>query len=255
MLKVGDAAELERDVDNAGSVAGGPAILGDAVAAVSGDVDSFSLGEPVVGDVVEIVPQLEVAALGGLSALELQGSADPCPGDALVPGCLDEASFVEEELVAQLPQDTGRGVRADAGDRRSAPGTTSRRARPARMSVQDESVSHMADTDEAANDVEHAVIAHYRLTEADLGDPSQRETIRQAQSLLTEAIEQADVGEFDGNEYGGGKVALYAYGPNADALFAVMAPILHDLPFRPAHVVLRYGSVDDPSAAERRVDL
>ncbi|MFH9968319.1 hypothetical protein ACH4PR_44650 [Streptomyces mirabilis] len=50
-------------------------------------------------------------------------------------------------------------------------------------------------------------------------------------------------------------MVLYAYGPDADALFAVMAPILHDLPFRPAHVVLRYGSVDDPSASEHGIDL
>ncbi|MDX2929347.1 hypothetical protein PV411_33100 [Streptomyces sp. NRRL_B-16638] len=112
----------------------------------------------------------------------------------------------------------------------------------------------MADTDKAENDVEHAVIAHYRLADDGL-EPSQWEVVRQAQFLLNEAIEQADVGEFDGNEYGGGKVVLYAYGPDADALFAVMAPILNDLPFRPAHVVLRYGSVDDSSAAEHRVDL
>ncbi|MEJ8662204.1 hypothetical protein [Streptomyces sp. MS1.AVA.4] len=113
----------------------------------------------------------------------------------------------------------------------------------------------MADTDEAEPDVEHAVIARYRLADDGLGEPSQREVVRQAQALLTEAIEQAEVGEFDGNEYGGGEVVLYAYGPDADALFAVMAPVLHDLPFRPAHVLLRYGSVDDPSAAEHRVDL
>ncbi|MFD8693000.1 hypothetical protein [Streptomyces sp. NPDC059651] len=113
----------------------------------------------------------------------------------------------------------------------------------------------MAHTDEVENDVEHAVIAHYRLADDGLGEPSQRAVVRQSQSLLTEAIEQADVGEFDGNEYGGGEVVLFAYGPDADALFAVMAPILNDLPFRPAHVVLRYGSVDDPSAAEHRVEL
>ncbi|MER5773754.1 hypothetical protein ABT144_05560 [Streptomyces sp. NPDC002039] len=113
----------------------------------------------------------------------------------------------------------------------------------------------MADTDEAENDVEHAVIAHFRLADDGLGEPSQRDVVRRARSLLTEAIEQADVGEFDGNEYGGGEVVLYAYGPDADALFTVMAPILNDLPFRPAHVVLRYGSVDDPSAAEHRVEL
>ncbi|MEV6203326.1 hypothetical protein AB0M64_25635 [Streptomyces sp. NPDC051771] len=113
----------------------------------------------------------------------------------------------------------------------------------------------MADPDEAEDDVEHAVIAHCRLADDGLGEPGQREVVRRSQSLLSEAIEQAGVGEFDGNEYGGGEAVLYAYGPDADALFAVMAPILKDLPFRPVHVVLRYGSVDDPSAAEHRVDL
>ncbi|MFB7373898.1 hypothetical protein ACFC0D_29065 [Streptomyces sp. NPDC056222] len=112
----------------------------------------------------------------------------------------------------------------------------------------------MAETHEA-DDVEQAVITHYHLADEGLGNPSQREMIRRAQNLLSEAIEQAEVGEFDGNEYGGGEVIPYAYGPDADALFAVMAPILHDLPFRPAHVTLRYGSVDDLSATEHRVDL
>ncbi|MEU8483248.1 hypothetical protein [Streptomyces sp. NPDC048641] len=47
----------------------------------------------------------------------------------------------------------------------------------------------MADTDEAENDVEHAVITHYRLADDGLGEPSQREVVRQSQYLLTEAIE------------------------------------------------------------------
>ncbi|MEU9001551.1 hypothetical protein [Streptomyces sp. NPDC048551] len=113
----------------------------------------------------------------------------------------------------------------------------------------------MTDSDEAQTDVEHAVIARYRLGGDGFGEPGQREAVRRAKSLLTEAIEQAGAGEFDGNEFGGGEVVLYAYGPDADALFAVMAPILRDLPFRPAHVTLRHGPADDPSAAERRVDL
>ncbi|MFJ3633132.1 hypothetical protein [Streptomyces sp. NPDC090112] len=113
----------------------------------------------------------------------------------------------------------------------------------------------MADPDAAGNDVQHAVIAHYRLADSGLGEPSQRQAVRQSQHLLAEAIEQAGVGEFDGNEYGGGEVVLYAYGPDADALFAVMAPLLDDLPFRPAHVVLRHGSVDDPLAPEYRIVL
>ncbi|MEU9375949.1 hypothetical protein AB0D94_19480 [Streptomyces sp. NPDC048255] len=66
----------------------------------------------------------------------------------------------------------------------------------------------MADTDEAESDVEHAVIARYRLADGGLGEPSQRDVVHQARPLLTEAIAQAGVGEFDGNEYGGGEVVL-----------------------------------------------
>ncbi|MFI8364289.1 hypothetical protein ACIGD1_29530 [Streptomyces sp. NPDC085612] len=113
----------------------------------------------------------------------------------------------------------------------------------------------MAAPDAAGNDVQHAVIARYRLADSGLGEPSQRQVVRRSQRLLAEAIEQAGVGEFDGNEHGGGEVVLYAYGPDADALFAVMAPLLDDLPFRPADVVLRHGSVDDRLAPEHRIDL
>ncbi|MFJ5811086.1 hypothetical protein [Streptomyces sp. NPDC093093] len=69
----------------------------------------------------------------------------------------------------------------------------------ARMSVRDEIVSRMADTDEAENDVEHAVIAHYRLADDGPRRAKPAGVVRQSQSLLTEAIEQAGVGEFDGN--------------------------------------------------------
>ncbi len=102
---------------------------------------------------------------------------------------------------------------------------------------------------------EHAVITRYRLAGGGFGGPSERAAIREAQGRLTEAIERAGVGEFDGNEFGGGEAVLYAYGPDADALFVVMSPTLRDLPFRPAHVVLRYGSASDPSTVERQVDL
>ncbi|MEY2248010.1 hypothetical protein AB8A21_34620 [Streptomyces sp. BF23-18] len=113
----------------------------------------------------------------------------------------------------------------------------------------------MADTDDAVSDAEQAVIARYQLADDGFGEPHQRTTVRQAQERLSKAIDQAGVGEFDGNEFGGGQVALYAYGPDADALYGVMAPVLRELPFRPAHVILRYGSAADPSTPERRLPL
>ncbi|MFD8636533.1 ATP-binding protein [Streptomyces sp. NPDC059533] len=137
----------------------------------------------------------------------------------------------------------------------AAKSSDSQEGLPALLSVRDEIVSRMPGTDKAQSDVEHAVIARYQLGGAGFGEPGQRETVRQAKSQLTEAIEQAGAGGLDGHEFGGGEVVLFAYGPDADALFAVMAPILRDLPFRPAHVTLRRGPADDPSAAEHRVDL
>lgn len=79
--------------------------------------------------------------------------------------------------------------------------------------------------------------------------------VRRAEKHLITAIEQADVGELDGNEYGSGELTLYAYGPDAETLFAAMEPALRALSFRPAHVILRYGSASDPSATKQRVDL
>jgi hypothetical protein len=104
-------------------------------------------------------------------------------------------------------------------------------------------------------DIEQAVIARYRLTGDGFGSASDWAMVREAQGVLRDAIKAADVGELDGNEFGGGEVVLYAYGPDADALYAAMAPGLRHLPLRPAQVTLRYGSASDRGVAERQVDL
>jgi hypothetical protein len=72
---------------------------------------------------------------------------------------------------------------------------------------------------------------------------------------LIEAIEKAGVGEFDGNLMGPGEIVLYAYGPDADALFEVMGPILRAVPAQEAYAIKRYGTPDDPGAREVRVEL
>ncbi|MFD8380637.1 hypothetical protein ACFV2X_19150 [Streptomyces sp. NPDC059679] len=89
---------------------------------------------------------------------------------------------------------------------------------------------------------EEAVIARYRLSDDQYGSPAEREATFAAERAMTAAVEAAEVGEVDGNEFGGGEVVLYAYGADAAALFKVMEPTLRGLPFRPAHVVLRQGS-------------
>ncbi|MCX4907397.1 hypothetical protein [Streptomyces sp. NBC_00878] len=98
-------------------------------------------------------------------------------------------------------------------------------------------------------DEEHAVIAHFRLARDGFGDVDQRKRIYDAEQVMEAATRAANVGEVDGNEFGGGEAVVYAYGPDADALFKVLEPTLRSLPFRPAHVLLRRGD------NETRVDL
>ncbi|MGP4085112.1 hypothetical protein [Streptomyces sp. KR55] len=118
------------------------------------------------------------------------------------------------------------------------------------MSEPDESVSGMETPIAPDNrDEEHAVIGHFRLAAGGFGDAGQRERVYEAEEVMAAAVEEAGVGEVDGNEFGEGEAVLYAYGPDADALFKVMESTLRSLPFRPAHVVLRRGDI------ESRVDL
>jgi hypothetical protein len=102
---------------------------------------------------------------------------------------------------------------------------------------------------------EHAVLVTYRLSGEDFGSVQEWEEVRQLERRLAAAIDEAGVGEFDGNEFGGGRVVLFAYGPNAAALFAAIERLLRDFPARPASVVLRFGEAADPTAREVRVDL
>ena len=107
----------------------------------------------------------------------------------------------------------------------------------------------------APKPVEHAVITHFTLSGDEFGEADEREAIFRLEDALIEAINGAGVGEFDGNEFGGGEAVLYAYGPNAEELFAVMEPHLRGFEARPAWCILRYGEAMDPDAVERRVDL
>jgi hypothetical protein len=102
---------------------------------------------------------------------------------------------------------------------------------------------------------EHAVIVTYTLSGDSFGESQERDSVRALEKRLTTAIESAGVGELDGNEFGGGNAVLYAYGPDASRLFAVMEADLRAFSARPAHAVLRYGDATDPAATEQRIDL
>jgi hypothetical protein len=103
--------------------------------------------------------------------------------------------------------------------------------------------------------IDQAVIVHYDLSDDEYGQSKEREAVFRLEDRLESLIETHQVGEFDGNEFGGGEAVLYSYGPDADRLFAVIEQELRSFTARPAYATLRYGDVADPSTTERRVDL
>jgi hypothetical protein len=102
---------------------------------------------------------------------------------------------------------------------------------------------------------EHTVIARYQLTSGPNGTSTDIHSLATLEDRLVQAIREARAGEFDGNEFGTGEVTLFAYGPDADRLFAAMEPILRSFPARPAQVLLRYGALEDNQAPSVLVDL
>lgn len=103
--------------------------------------------------------------------------------------------------------------------------------------------------------VEQAVIVHYKLSDDEFGLAEEREALHQLEDSLESQISRRRAGEVDGHEFGNGEAVLYCYGPDADALFALIEHELRSMKARPAYVILRYGEASDPDARERRVDL
>jgi len=75
---------------------------------------------------------------------------------------------------------------------------------------------------------------------------------------LDRGVSASGAGEYDGNEIAvdGSEAIFYAYGPDADALWKVMKPIVEAAPPKfGSYATLRYGGVDNRSARQVRVRL
>ena len=89
--------------------------------------------------------------------------------------------------------------------------------------------------------LDHCVKLCFPFTDGDL------KRVHDLEDALTEAIDAANAGEFDGNDVGEGECILYAYGPDADALFAAIQPVVaaHRELLSGGYAVLRYGPPED----------
>jgi hypothetical protein len=98
------------------------------------------------------------------------------------------------------------------------------------------------DGDDGAPASEQDVVVHLRLGNRSLGTAAERAGLGLLAEQLATAVEDAGAGEYDGDEYGGGECLLFFAGPDAEALYAVLQPLLRAHPLgRGATVQLQSG--------------
>lgn len=100
----------------------------------------------------------------------------------------------------------------------------------------------------------HAVLVHLELSQPQFGTESEREAIFALEDEIIAAL--GDLGEFDGNDFGGGECVLYMYGENADDVLKAILPVLKASPLsRNGYVIKRYGEADDRMAGQVNIQL
>lgn len=100
---------------------------------------------------------------------------------------------------------------------------------------------------DASRGLKQAVIIHFNYGHEGL------EPLHQLESRLRILLFHEGTGELDGHEIAMDNTdgSLYFYGPNAEALFKSVRPLLLEIPFMKKAVVhLRFGAVDDPDVSE-----
>lgn len=103
------------------------------------------------------------------------------------------------------------------------------------------------DHDDDGPALEHDVLLRMRLSNRALGTSAERTAIEELADQLEEAVLDKEVGEYDGDEIGGGECVLFFAGADADRLLAVLSPILKRHPMgRTAKVTIQRGSDSEP---------
>jgi len=98
---------------------------------------------------------------------------------------------------------------------------------------------------------DHAVIIAFRYGSTNL------DRLFELEDQLVQAISEAGVGEYDGNEIAvdGSDGTLFMYGPDADRLLQVVEPIVRACSFmKGAHVRRRYGGPGSDDEIESTIE-
>ena len=77
---------------------------------------------------------------------------------------------------------------------------------------------------------EQDLLLCFRLSNRQMGTNSERRDIEVFADQLDAAVRAAEVGEYDGDELGGGECTLFFCGPDIDKLLAVLLPLVKRSP-------------------------
>jgi hypothetical protein len=95
--------------------------------------------------------------------------------------------------------------------------------------------------------MEQAVLVMFPLSDGEFGSPKELQILDSLGADLADVIAESGVGEFDGKDVGEGCYRFYLYGPDADALFDAIEPLLlRETWPRQVSAVKRYGPPGAP---------
>ena len=99
--------------------------------------------------------------------------------------------------------------------------------------------------------MDQAVLIIFPLSDSKFGTSEERDVLGQLGEDLAATIEDAGIGEFDGNDIGEGVYTFYLYANDADELLEAVEPLLYFVDW-PTQItaVKRYGP---PGAKEVKV--
>ncbi|MFK7740946.1 MAG: hypothetical protein AB8H80_11545 [Planctomycetota bacterium] len=103
--------------------------------------------------------------------------------------------------------------------------------------------------DPLGND-ERDLLVVLKLSDRKTGTGGEQRRIEALADRLHEALQEAGVGECDGDEYGGGEATLFFCGPDEDAMLGVLRPLLQRDPMARGASFVRL--VEDADGEMRR---
>jgi hypothetical protein len=100
---------------------------------------------------------------------------------------------------------------------------------------------------------EQDLLVVLKLSNRQMGTRQERADLEALASELEAAVVAAGVGEYDGDEIGGGECTLFFCGPDVDRLLTVLRPLLKRSPLcRGGHLVRMVDDADGGGASQRQ---